>query len=80
MRVIHANGKAIRLEKSTYLKEENRRLVTTNNRSAPIVFSRAKSKLFLSVPISIMLFIMMALKMNKLVMISLSITPMNMPK
>lgn len=67
-------------EIKTYLKEENRRLKTTNFLSAPIVFKRAKSKLFLSVPISIILFIINALKTKRLTIINLRMTPMNIPK
>jgi hypothetical protein len=75
-----AKGKAIILERKTYLKEENMRLMTTNFLSAPIVFSNAKSKLFLSVPVSIMLFIIRTLSTNRLMMIILRMTPINIPK
>lgn len=75
-----ANGNAIMFEIKTYLKEENRRLKTTNFLSAPIVFKSAKSKLLRSVPISIILFIINALKTKRLTIISLRMTPMNIPK
>lgn len=79
-KVKFAKGKAMMFDKKTYLKEENNRLNTTNFLSAPIVFNRAKSKLFRSVPINIILFIIRALRTNRLTIISLRITPINIPK
>ena len=75
-----AKGNAMILDRKTYLNEENSKLNTTNFLSAPIVFNNAKSKLFLSVPINIILFIMRALRTNRLTIISLRITPINIPK
>lgn len=53
---------------------------TKNTLLAPTVLNKAMSNCFVSTPIVNMLFIIIALKMNKLTMISLSTTPMNIPK
>lgn len=47
---------------------------------APIVLNKAISNCFVSTPIVSMLFIIIALKMNKLTMINFKTTPINIPK
>ena len=64
----------------TYLMEDNSKLRITNVLLAPIVLISAKSKLFLSMPMSIILFIISTLSTNKLIMTNFNITPINIPK
>lgn len=64
----------------TYLMEDNSKLRITNVLLAPIVLISAKSKLFLSMPMSIILFIIRTLSTNKLIMTNFNITPINIPK
>lgn len=64
----------------TYLMEDNSKLRITNVLFAPIVLISAKSKLFLSMPMSIILFIISTLSTNKLIMTNFNITPINIPK
>lgn len=60
--------------------EDNSKLRITNVLLAPIVLISAKSKLFLSMPMSIILFIISTLSTNKLIMTNFNITPINIPK
>lgn len=69
----------MKLAKATNLSELASILVTINVLSAPMTFSRAKSKPFRSTPTLNMLFIIIALSKKRENMISLNITPMNIP-
>ena len=65
---------------TTYFIESIKILTITNILLAPIVFKTAKSKFFLYIPTFNILFIINTLKVNRLIIMSFKITPINIPK